>query len=341
MSTTPADISVRDKLHRPVRDLRVSVTDRCNFRCVYCMPKDVFNRDYPFAPRAELLQFDEICAAVRAFVHHGVQKVRITGGEPMLRPRLEQLVADLARIDGLSDLSMTTNASLMTQARARSLHDAGLHRLNVSLDTLDEQNFKRVSDVGYSLSRVLDGIEAAGSVFDSIKVNMVVKRGMNEQDILPMARYFHGSGHVLRFIEFMDVGMTNGWGRGAVVSAREIIEQLRGEFELESLEPQYRGEVAKRWRYCDGGGEIGLVTSVSEPFCDDCARARLSAIGHVYTCLFAAEGHDIRPLLRPLDADKLSDRIGAIWSARADRYSQMRALYTYPLKRVEMSRIGG
>jgi GTP 3',8-cyclase len=330
-----------DTLGRPVRDLRISVTDRCNFRCVYCMPKEVFGRDYPFLPRSELLTFEEIERVARAFAGLGVEKIRITGGEPLVRRDLETLVGLLARIDGL-DLTLTTNGALLAR-KAQALKDAGLKRVTVSLDSLDDDVFRAMNDVDFPVTRVLEGIDAARAAgLAPVKVNVVVKRGLNEESVLPMARHFHGTGVVLRFIEYMDVGHTNGWRLDDVVPAAEIVAAIDAELPLEPVEPAYRGEVANRWRYRDGGGEIGVIASVTQPFCGDCTRARLSADGHVYTCLFAVEGHDLRALLRGGASDEeLSTVIADIWRARADRYSELRSAATADLPKVEMSYIGG
>jgi cyclic pyranopterin phosphate synthase len=330
-----------DTLGRPVRDLRVSVTDRCNFRCVYCMPKEVFGRDYLFLPRAELLTFEEIERLARAFAGLGVEKIRITGGEPLVRRDVETLVAMLARIDGL-DLTLTTNGALLA-AKAQALKDAGLSRVTVSLDSLDDQIFRAMNDVDFPVTRVLEGIDAAlAARLGPVKVNVVVKRGLNEDGILPMARHFRGTGIVLRFIEYMDVGHTNGWRLDDVVPAAEIVAAIDAELPLEPVEPAYRGEVANRWRYRDGSGEIGVISSVTQPFCGDCTRARLSADGKVYTCLFAVQGHDLRALLRGgADDAEVTASIADIWRARADRYSELRSAATADLPKVEMSYIGG
>jgi GTP 3',8-cyclase len=330
-----------DTLGRPVRDLRVSVTDRCNFRCVYCMPKEVFGRDYRFLPRAELLTFEEIERAARVFAGLGVEKIRITGGEPLVRRDVETLVSMLARIDGL-DLTLTTNGALLA-GKARALKDAGLSRVSVSLDSLDDDVFRAMNDVDFPVTKVLDGIDAAlAAGLAPVKVNVVVKRGLNEDGILPMARHFRGTGVVLRFIEYMDVGHTNGWRLDDVVPAAEIVAAIDAELPLEPVEPAYRGEVANRWRYQDGSGEIGVISSVTQPFCGDCTRARLSADGRIYTCLFAVQGHDLRALLRGgADDDELTAAIADIWRARADRYSELRSAETADLPRVEMSYIGG
>jgi cyclic pyranopterin phosphate synthase len=332
---------LRDRLGRNLRDLRVSVTDRCNFRCVYCMPKEVFGRDYQFLERKELLSFEEIARAVRLFVDQGVTKVRLTGGEPLVRRNLEQLVAMLARIPGL-DLTLTTNGALLEQ-KAQRLKEAGLRRITVSLDALEDDVFRRMNDVDFPVSRVLAGIDAASRVgLAPIKVNMVVKRGLNEGSILPMARYFRERGHILRFIEYMDVGHTNGWRMDDVVSAREIVNLIDAKLPLEPADANYRGEVAERWRYRDGSGEIGVIASVTQAFCRDCTRMRLSTEGRLYTCLFATEGHDIRALLRGAASDEqIRERIAAVWSARSDRYSEVRGAATIPLRKIEMSYIGG
>ncbi len=334
--------TVVDALGRPIHDLRISITDRCNFRCVYCMPKEKFGRDYKFLTRGELLSFEEIERVARLFADIGVRKLRITGGEPLLRRDVEELVTILARIPGIDDLSMTTNASLVTAERARSLRHAGLRRVNVSLDSLDDKDFVRINDVGCSVGRVLGGIEAlVDAGFEPVKVNMVVRKGLNEDSVLPMARHFHGSGVILRFIEYMDVGTTNAWQLSEVVSAREILETIDAELPLESMQPNYPGEVARRWRYRDGGGEIGIISSVTEPFCGQCSRARLSAVGKVYTCLFAADGVDLRSLLRGGASDgEIGEFLVGLWSRRADRYSEMRSVVRVPRK-VEMSHIGG
>jgi cyclic pyranopterin phosphate synthase len=331
---------VTDTLGRPLRDLRISVTDRCNFRCVYCMPKEVYGRDHRFLDRRELLTFEEIERLARVFAAHGVEKIRLTGGEPLVRRDLEQLVELLAGIPGL-DLTLTTNGSLLPQ-KARALADAGLRRVTVSLDSLDDGAFRALNDVDFPVERVLAGIDAAAAAGLPVKVNMVVKRGANDGDVLDMARYFRGSGHTLRFIEYMDVGHTNGWRLDDVVSAAEIVRTIDAEFPLEPVEPNYRGEVARRWRYRDGAGEIGVIASVTEPFCGDCTRARLSAEGRLYTCLFAVRGHDLRALLRGgASDDELAAAVHRLWGARTDRYSEIRSERTRELPKVEMSYIGG
>jgi len=337
-SVTPAP---RDRRGRALRDLRISVTDRCNFRCIYCMPKEVFGKDYQFLDRKDILTFEEIARAARIFTGLGVEKVRLTGGEPLVRRNLEQLIGLLSRIPGL-DLTLTTNGSLLKQ-KAGALKAAGLNRVTVSLDALDDAVFKRMNDVDFPVEKVLDGIEAAAAAgLAPVKINMVVKRGENENDILPMARFFRGSGHVLRFIEYMDVGHTNGWRMDDVVSAREIVSMIDREFPLEQVDPNYTGEVAERWRYRDGSGEIGVIASVTQAFCRDCTRARISTEGKLYTCLFATGGHDLRALLRGGAADgEIRDAVAAIWSKRSDRYSEIRTSHTAKLEKIEMSYIGG
>ncbi|MGH8582380.1 MAG: GTP 3',8-cyclase MoaA [Gammaproteobacteria bacterium] len=331
-----------DTLQRPLRDLRVSVTDRCNFRCPYCMPKEVFGRDWAFLPRRELLSFEEIERVVHAFVANGVEKLRITGGEPLLRRDLPRLIEALARIEGVRDLTMTTNGALLPPV-AQALRDAGLRRLTVSLDALEEQTFRTMSDVAVPLAQVLAGIAAAEAAgFRSIKINMVVKRGVNEHCILPMAEHFRGSGHSLRFIEFMDVGHSNGWRMEEVVSADEVLSTLARRWPLQPLAPNYPGEVANRYRYSDGRGEIGVIASVTRPFCRGCTRARLTADGQFYTCLFGTHGHDLRSLIRAGASDQaLTERIRTVWLNRADRYSEVRSAETRALPKVEMSRVGG
>ena len=334
-------MSVTDTRGRSLRDLRISITDRCNFRCVYCMPKEVFGRDYEFLGRDQLLTFEEIERLARAFVRHGVEKIRLTGGEPLVRRDVEELVARLAAIDGL-DLTLTTNGALLPQ-KAAALAGAGLRRVTVSLDSLDDDVFRAMNDADFPVESVLAGIEAAAAAgLSPVKVNMVVRRGANEDSILPMARYFRGTGHILRFIEYMDVGHTNGWRMDDVVPAREIVRAIDSELPLEPVEPNYRGEVVRRYRYRDGSGEIGLIASVTQPFCGDCTRARLSADGRLYTCLFAVKGHDLREPLRSGATDEeISAAVGAVWASRSDRYSEIRSSKTAALPKVEMSYIGG
>ena len=333
---------VLDRRSRPVRDLRISVTDRCNFRCTYCMPKEIFARDFAFLPRAELLTFEEIARLARAFAREGVSKVRLTGGEPLLRRDLEQLVSMLAGIDGITDIAMTTNGSALV-AKAETLKAAGLTRVTVSLDALDDDTFATMNDVGLPLARVLAGIGAATSAgLVPVKVNMVVKRGVNDRRIIEMAEHFRGSGHILRFIEYMDVGTTNGWRMDDVVPAAEIIATIDRHWPLEPLEASYSGEVANRYSYRDGAGEIGVIASVTQPFCGACTRARLSADGKLYTCLFAARGHDLRGVLRDgASDDELALQIRSIWARRADRYSELRHARTRRRAKIEMSYIGG
>jgi GTP 3',8-cyclase len=333
-------MTVVDTLGRPVRDLRISVTDRCNFRCVYCMPKEVFGREHRFLPRRELLTFEEIERVARVFVDLGVRKLRITGGEPLLRRDLERLVAALAAIDDELDVTLTTNGALLTQ-KAQALADAGLSRITVSLDSLDDEVFRAMNDVDFPVARVLAGIDAAAEVGLAVKVNVVVKRGLNEGSVLDIARRFRGTGHTVRFIEFMDVGATNGWRMDDVVPAAEIVSTIGAEFPLEPIGAAYRGEVAERYRYLDGAGEVGVIASVTQPFCGDCTRARLSADGKLYTCLFAVRGHDLRALLRSDASGDLDETIRAVWTRRADRYSELRTADTSSLRKVEMSYIGG
>jgi GTP 3',8-cyclase len=330
-----------DTLGRPVRDLRISVTDRCNFRCVYCMPKTVFGRDYPFLPRADLLSFEEITRIARIFAARGVKKIRLTGGEPLLRHGVERLIEQLAAIPDL-EITLTTNGSLLKQ-KAVALRAAGLARVTVSLDALDDTIFKRMNDADYPVAKVLDGIEtAAVAGLLPVKVNAVVKRGTNDHQILPLARHFRGTGHILRFIEYMDVGSSNGWKLDEVVPSAEVLRIIGTEFPLEPIDANYPGEVAQRWRYQDGAGEIGVISSVTRAFCDSCTRIRLSTEGKLYTCLFAQSGHDLRALLRASAGDEeLDAAIAGIWQARTDRYSQIRMAATPNLKKIEMSYIGG
>ena len=332
---------VADTRGRSLHDLRISVTDRCNFRCVYCMPKDVYDAEYKFLPRAELLTFEEIARVARIFVDHGVSKIRLTGGEPLLRRNLERLIEMLAKL-GNVDLTLTTNGALLAK-KARSLRDSGLTRVTVSLDSLDDATFRALNDVDFPVARVLEGIDAAATAgLAPLKINMVVKRGVNESSIVPMARHFKGSGHIIRYIEYMDVGATNGWRMDDVVSAAEIVRAIDAELPLESADPNYVGEVAGRWRYRDGAGEIGVIASVTQAFCRDCTRARLSTDGKLYTCLFATEGYDLRTLVRSGGSDaQIGNVIAAIWRQRADRYSEIRTENMVRLPKVEMSYIGG
>jgi cyclic pyranopterin phosphate synthase len=334
--------TVSDALQRPLRDLRISVTDRCNFRCTYCMPKEVFGRDFHFLPASQLLTFEEITRLARLFVDHGVEKIRLTGGEPLVRRDVERLVAMLAGLDGVRDLTLTTNGSLLAK-KAQALKDAGLRRVTVSLDSLDDAVFMAMNDVDFPVARVLEGIEAARAAgLAPIKINMVVKRGVNDTSVVDMARYFRGSGHIVRFIEYMDVGTTNGWRLDDIVPAAEIVAMIHAVMPLEPVDPNYHGEVARRYRFIDGGGEIGLISSVTQPFCGGCTRARLSSEGLLYTCLFGATGHDLRALLRSGQSDEeIASFLRTVWGRRGDRYSELRARQTKPLPKVEMSHIGG
>jgi cyclic pyranopterin phosphate synthase len=330
-----------DALGRPLHDLRISVTDRCNFRCVYCMPKDVFGRDYPFLPHDALLTFEEITRVARQFVALGVRKIRLTGGEPLLRRNLERLVEMLAGL-GDVDLTLTTNGALLAR-KARALRDAGLRRVTVSLDALDDATFRAMNDVDFPVARVLEGIDAAAAAgLAPVKINAVVKRGMNEHAMVPLARRFKGSGHIVRFIEYMDVGATNGWRMDDVVPAAEIVGTIDAAYPVEPARANYTGEVAERWRYLDGSGEFGVIASVTQAFCRDCTRARLSTDGNVYTCLFGTHGYDLRALLRGgASDDDVAGAIHALWRARADRYSEIRGGETRTAGKVEMSYIGG
>jgi cyclic pyranopterin phosphate synthase len=328
-----------DTFGRPLRDLRISVTDRCNFRCVYCMPKEVYGRDHAFLERRELLTFEEIARVAGIFVARGVQKIRITGGEPLVRRDVERLVAQLSALD--VDLTLTTNGSLLPQ-KAQLLADAGLRRVTVSLDSLDDPQFRALNDVDFPVDRVLEGIDAAAAAGLPVKVNAVIKRGANDDQIVPMAKFFREQGHTLRFIEFMDVGHTNGWRLDDVVPAAEIIDTLDRALGVEPVDPGYRGEVAKRWRYKDGKGEVGVIASVTQPFCGDCTRARLSAEGKLFTCLFALRGHDLRALIRGGASDEeLAGALAGVWNSRKDRYPELRSEATESLPKVEMSYIGG
>ncbi|MEJ7752231.1 MAG: GTP 3',8-cyclase MoaA [Candidatus Limnocylindrales bacterium] len=335
-------MSVIDRLGRPLRDLRISVTDRCNFRCTYCMPREIYGAGFRFMPRAELLTFEEIARLAGLFVAAGAEKIRLTGGEPLLRRDLERLVAMLVGMPGLRDLTLTTNGSLLAR-KAAALKEAGLGRITVSLDSLDPEVFAALNDVDFPVSDVLYGIEAAEAAgLWPIKVNMVVRRGVNESSVLPMARFCRERGYILRFIEYMDVGHSNGWRLDEVVPAADIVTIIDAESPLVAVDPNYPGEVAERWRYRDGSGEVGVIASVSQPFCGGCTRARLTADGQVFTCLFAVAGADLREPLRTGETDEqLSARIASIWSVRADRYSESRSAATRQLPKVEMSRIGG
>jgi len=332
---------VSDQLGRPLTDLRVSVTDRCNFRCRYCMPREHFDHEHRYLPRAEILSFEEIARVTAALVPLGLRKVRLTGGEPLLRSELHKLVALLRQQQEL-EIALTTNGSLLAK-HARALHDAGLHRLTVSLDSLAPDVFARMTDSDLAVTDVLSGIEAAHAVgFGPIKINAVVRRGVNDHTIVELARHFKGSGDIVRFIEYMDVGLTNGWRMDQVFSGREIVARIGAELPLEATQANYAGEVAKRYRYLDGGGEIGVITSVTQPFCGDCGRLRLSADGQIFGCLFARVGADLRTLLRSSsDEAELREKLQAFWLARGDRYSELRSLGARSLPRLEMSYLGG
>ncbi len=333
--------AVRDTLGRPVRDLRISVTDRCNFRCTYCMPKEIFNREYEFLARDLLLSFEEITTIAGVFADLGVSKLRLTGGEPLMRKGIEKLVSALKDIEGIAEVTLTTNGSLLARDAAK-LAAAGLDRVTVSLDSLDEEIFMAMNDAGYSVQSVLEGIAAASAAgLDPVKINAVVQRGVNDGEIVRLAERFRGTGHIMRFIEYMDVGTTNGWRLADVVPARDIVAAIHERFPIEPVDPNYHGEVAQRYRYRDGAGEVGVISSVSQPFCRDCTRARLSAEGRLYTCLFAATGTDLREIVRGDAPERLAEVITDVWAARRDRYSEVRAEATLPFPKVEMSYIGG
>jgi len=330
-----------DALGRGLRDLRVSVTDRCNFRCVYCMPRETFDRDFKFLPHEEILRFEEIARLASLFAGLGVKKIRITGGEPLVRRDLHRLVAMLAEIPGI-DLTLTTNGSLLAK-QAATLAKAGIRRLTVSLDSLDDATFRAFNDADFPVSRVIEGIEAAAAAgMAPLKINMVVKRGVNDGQVLDMAERWRGSGHIVRFIEYMDVGSTNGWRMDDVVPSAEIVKMIGARHALEPVDPNYAGEVAERWRYRDGAGEIGVISSVTQAFCASCNRLRLSAEGSLYTCLFAGQGHDLKWLLRRGSSDEeIVNEIAAVWRARGDRYSEIRTAETAKARKIEMSYIGG
>ncbi|MCB1273347.1 MAG: GTP 3',8-cyclase MoaA [Leucobacter sp.] len=353
MPAAGADGALRDQLHRPLRDMRISVTDRCNFRCVYCMPKEVFGRDFQFRERSELLTFEEIERVARAGISLGVRKLRLTGGEPLLRRGIEELVARLAALrtpEGESlDIALTTNGSALP-VKAEALAKAGLGRITISLDSLQEERFQAINDVRFPVSRVLEAIDAAAAAgLGPVKINTVLKRGVNDDEILDLAGHFRGTGHTLRFIEYMDVGSSNGWVLDEVVPSAEVVERISAVYPLEPLPPAHPGEVAQRWRYVDGAGEIGAISSVTNPFCGACTRARISAEGRLFTCLFATEGTDLRELLRGGASDaELQGALAGTWRARKDRYSEKRAeLTAHPGdpagagRRIEMSYIGG
>jgi GTP 3',8-cyclase len=341
---------ITDTRGRALHDLRISVTDRCNFRCTYCMPSHLFDKDYAFLPQDALLRFEEIERLVHIFVAHGVEKIRLTGGEPLLRKNLEQLIALLAQIKTPTgkdlDLTLTTNASLLPR-KIQALKDSGLKRITVSLDAIDDTIFRQMNDVDFPVSDVLKGIEAADKHgFGPIKINMVVKRGVNDHQVLPMAKHFRGSGHILRFIEFMDVGSSNGWQMHDVLASKDLAALIHQQYPIEVIDPSYTGEVAERWRYTDGQGEIGFISSVTQTFCHDCTRMRLSTEGKLFTCLFATEGQDLRALVRQGYSDEqISSAVALIWQRRGDRYSEIRSDQTPELKaaraKVEMSYIGG
>ena len=349
--TAPTGL-LSDTLGRPLRDLRISVTDRCNFRCNYCMPSEIFDKEYAFLPQSSLLSFEEITRLAKIFVAHGVEKIRLTGGEPLLRKNLEVLIGMLAKLQTPGgkplDITLTTNGSLLAR-KAQSLKDAGLKRVTVSLDALDDAIFRGMNDVDFPVADVLKGIEVAHQVgLAPVKINMVVKRGTNDSQVLPLARHFRHSGAVLRFIEYMDVGATNGWRMDEVMPSSQVIEHLNKEFPLAAINPNYSGETAERWRYLDGSGEVGVISSVTQAFCGECNRARLSTEGKLFLCLFASQGHDLRALLRGNFADEqIAAAIGPIWQARTDRYSEIRAALppdaspAGSAKRIEMSYIGG
>ena len=340
-----------DTYQRPLRDLRISVTDRCNFRCVYCMPKEIFGPDYVFMARDQMLSFEEIARLARIAAAHGVEKIRLTGGEPLLRKGIEELISMLTQIKtadgGKLDIALTTNGSALAR-KAQALKSAGLDRVTVSLDSLDDATFRRMNDVDFAPAQVLAAIEVAHEVgLGPIKVNMVVKRGQNDQDIVAMARHFKGSPYILRYIEYMDVGSSNGWRMDDVLPSSEVIDRINAELPLEEIAPNYRGETSVRWRYRDGGGEIGVISSVTQSFCSSCSRARISTDGKLYTCLFATGGHDLRALMRGGCSDEeLATVMAHIWRERTDRYSDLRtaatsALHVSGQKKVEMSYIGG
>ena len=335
--------AVLDRMKRPIRDLRVSVTDRCNFRCTYCMPLEVFGERYEFLPKSEILTYEEITRLAGIFIGLGARKVRLTGGEPMVRDGIEKLVTLLAGIEGLEDLAMTTNGYLLA-GRARSLKEAGLHRVTVSLDTLDDKVFGEMNGRGFGVARVLEGIDAAEAAgLGPIKIDAVVQRGVNDHTIVDLARRFKGTGHIVRFIEYMDVGNRNGWRLDQVVPSDEVVERINAEFPVEPVAPGYFGEVAQRYRYLDGSGEIGVISSVTQPFCGSCTRVRLSPQGEVYTCLFGTHGHDLRgPMRSGATDEELAGILTGVWADRTDRYSEIRASLTEPVgKKIEMYQIGG
>ncbi len=332
-----------DQLNRPLRDLRISLADRCNFRCVYCMPKEIFGSPAHFLPSEDTLTADELLTVVRAMAPLGVHKVRLTGGEPLLRRDIVPLIEGLAGIHGIDDVALTTNGSLLTGERAHALRSTGLSRITVSLDSLDPERFGRINGVGFGADRVLRAIEQAdGAGFRPVKINVVVKRGMNDEDIVPLAEHFRFSGHIVRFIEYMDVGNSNGWTPEEVVSAREILERISGWWPLHALEQAYFGEVATRYGYDDGGGEIGIIASVTQPFCRSCTRARLAADGRLFLCLFANQGMSLRDILRRGGTEgDIQDAVAGLWQHRSDRYSERRGRGDTPGHRIEMFQMGG
>jgi GTP 3',8-cyclase len=343
---TEKPVIYRDRFGRPLQDLRISVTDKCNFRCVYCMPKEIFGADHVFMHGDQLLSFEELQRLVRIFAAHGVRKVRLTGGEPLLRRNIDKLVEMVAEVPGIDDLAMSTNGSVLTKKTAIKLKEAGLQRISISLDSLNEEVFKSLNDVNFPVSKVLEAIDnAAEAGLTPIKVNMVVKRGHNEDSILPMAEHFRGTGHILRFIEFMDVGNHNKWRLDDVIPGAQIVHTINEQWPIEPVDPNYRGEVARRYRYKDGKGEIGIIASVTQPFCSKCSRARLSSDGKLFTCLFASDSTDIRELLRSGKTDEeITQVIESIWTQRDDRYSELRSQNLNVKrngKKVEMSYIGG
>jgi cyclic pyranopterin phosphate synthase len=331
-----------DKLGRPAHDLRISVTDRCNFRCVYCMPREVFGPDFPYVPRSDLLTLEEIARVAHVFVSLGVEKIRITGGEPLLRRNLEHLIEMLAAT-GVQDIALTTNGALLTREKALALKNAGLTRITISLDALDDATFQALCDTDVHVGRVLDAIECADAAgLRPIKIDAVVKRGANDREVVALARRFRGTGHIVRFIEYMDVGNSNHWRSEDVVPAREIVSMIAAEWPIEPIGANYFGEVVERWRYTDGAGEVGVISSVTQPFCGSCTRARLSSEGSLFTCLFAERGTDLRALIRSgASDDDLREAITRVWRVREDRYSEIRSEETRAAKRVEMSHIGG
>ena len=333
---------ILDTLGRPLRDLRVSVTDRCNFRCAYCMPRDVYDRDHVFLPRDEILTFEEIERLVGLFAGFGVEKIRLTGGEPLLRHRVADLVRRISAVDGIRDVAMTTNGSMLAR-HAQELADAGLDRITVSLDAVDDARFRHAADVDFPVARVLEGIDAAKQAgLAPVKINTVVRRGLNDDSLLDIARRFRGTGHIVRFIEYMDVGSSNGWEMGHVVPAEEILATINEAWTIDPVEPNYPGEVVNRWRYGDGGGEVGVIASVTKPFCGECTRLRLSADGSIYTCLFAHAGTDLRDALRSgATDDELVETVSRVWESRTDQYSEERSGVSIGLPKVEMSYIGG